>query len=253
MATQSPRTFIPMSDPALQVFEPTVILPPQGFGTANVTVVEQDQRSYTEYKVTNVTNAPGGTAAEVQFNTGTSFGGDSGLTYDAATDSLTVTGVVYAGEVWTDTLNYANGDPWTGGTGTSGYSGYSGINGDPGTSGYSGYSGTAGGGAVFYTAGIVSQYFQGGEPFLQPDLTLGTVIEYTVDASFDLNMSGMTPGQTVILLFTQDATGGWVMSTFNMLFPGGVAALSVAPFALDQLTILYTGSTYIATLVKDYK
>ena len=144
MATQSPRTFIPMSDPALQVFEPTVVLPPQGFGTANVTVVEQDQRSYTEYKVTNVTNAPGGTAAEVQFNTGTSFGGDSGLTYDAATDSLTVTGVVYAGEVWTDTLNYANGDPWTGGTGTSGYSGISGTNGAAGTSGYSGSNGLAG-------------------------------------------------------------------------------------------------------------
>ena len=144
MATQSPRTFIPMSDPALQVFEPTVVLPPQGFGTANVTVVEQDQRSYTEYKVTNVTNAPGGAAAEVQFNTGTSFGGDSGLTYDAATDSLTVTGVVYAGEVWTDTLNYANGDPWTGGTGTSGYSGISGTNGAAGTSGYSGSNGLAG-------------------------------------------------------------------------------------------------------------
>ena len=144
MATQSPRTFIPMSDPALQVFEPTVVLPPQGFGTANVTVVEQDQRSYTEYKVTNVTNAPGGTAAEVQFNTGTSFGGDSGLTYDAATDSLTVTGVVYAGEVWTDTLNYANGDPWTGGTGTSGYSRISGTNGAAGTSGYSGTNGLAG-------------------------------------------------------------------------------------------------------------
>ncbi len=222
MATQSPKTFIPISDPALQVFEPTVIQPPQGFGTANVTVVEQDQRSYTEYKVTNVTNNPGGNIEEVQFNNGTSFAGDAGFTYDAATDSLTVTGVVYAGEVWTDTLNYANGDPWTGG-------------------------------AVFYTAGNVSQYFQGGEPFLQPNLTLGTVIEYTVDASFDLNMSGMTPGQTVTLLFTQDATGGWVMSPFNMLFPGGVAALSVAPYALDQLTILYTGNQLIATLIKDFK
>jgi hypothetical protein len=156
MATQSSRTFIPISDPALQVFEPTVIQPPQGFGTANVTVVEQDQRSYTEYKVTNVTNNPGGNIEEVQFNNGTSFAGDSGLTYDAATDSLTVTGVVFAGEVWSDTLNYANGNPWTGvagtsgysgingATGTSGYSGSNGLAGDPGTSGYSGSNGLAG-------------------------------------------------------------------------------------------------------------
>ena len=45
MATQSPRTFIPISDPALEVFVPTVELPPTGFGTANVTVVQIDQRT----------------------------------------------------------------------------------------------------------------------------------------------------------------------------------------------------------------
>ena len=97
MATQSPKTFIPISDPALQVFEPTVILPPQGFGTANVTVVEVDQRTTNTYKVTNVQNNPGGTVAEVQFNNGGSFAGDSGFTYDAATDSLQVTGNVTGG------------------------------------------------------------------------------------------------------------------------------------------------------------
>ena len=163
MATQSPKTFIPISDPALQVFEPTVIQPPQGFGTANVTVVEQDQRSYTEYKVTNVTNNPGGNIEEVQFNNGTSFAGDSGLTYDAATDSLTVTGVVFAGEVWSDTLNYANGNPWTGVAGTSGYSGlngtigasgYSGLNGIASSSGYSGISGGTGSNGTSGYSGI---------------------------------------------------------------------------------------------------
>ena len=97
MATQSPNTFIPISDPALSVFEPTIIYPPQGFGTANVTVVEVDQRTTNTYKVTNVQNNPGGTVAEVQFNNGGSFAGDSGFTYDAATDSLQVTGNVTGG------------------------------------------------------------------------------------------------------------------------------------------------------------
>lgn len=140
MATQSPKTFIPISDPALQVFEPTVILQPVGFGTANVTVVEIDQRSTTTYQVKNVQNDPGGSVAQVQFNTGTAFGGDSGMTYNSDTDSLNITGNVVAGAVWTNTLKYANGVSW-GSIGASGWSGTSGTNGLPGTSGYSGFSG----------------------------------------------------------------------------------------------------------------
>ncbi len=142
MATQSPQTFIPISDPALQVFEPTVILPPQGYGTANVTIVEIDQRVTTNYAVTNIQNVPGGTDGEIQFNSGAGFGGDSGLTYDSGTDVLSVGGNVLAGAIFTDNLMYANGDPWPSGSdGTSGYSGLSGINGIGGASGYSGASG----------------------------------------------------------------------------------------------------------------
>ena len=97
MATQSPNTFIPISDPALQVFEPTVVYPPQGFGTANVTVVEVDQRTTNTYKVTNVQNNPGGTVAQVQYNNGGVFGGDAEFTYNAITNSLTVAGNVISG------------------------------------------------------------------------------------------------------------------------------------------------------------
>ena len=99
MATQSPSTFIPMSDPALQVFEPTAVLLPQGFGSANVTVVEIDQRSYKDYRVTNVTNNPGGNVDEVQFNTGTSFGGDNGLTYNATTDTMSTGNIAVSAAV----------------------------------------------------------------------------------------------------------------------------------------------------------
>jgi hypothetical protein len=97
MATQSPQTFIPIADPALQVFEPTVVLPPQGFGTANVTVVEIDQRTTNTYKVNNIVNSPGGTVAQVQYNNGGVFGGDAEFTYNAVTNSLQVTGNVTSG------------------------------------------------------------------------------------------------------------------------------------------------------------
>ena len=150
MATQSPSTFIPFSDPALQVYEPTVLLPPQGFGTSNVTVVQIDQRSFTIKNIDNIVNNPGGNTADVQFNAGGTFTGDAGFTYNAETDSLVVTGNIFAGAVWTDTLKYANGDPWTNNMGTSGYSGtngasgFSGTNGTNGASGFSGTNGTNG-------------------------------------------------------------------------------------------------------------
>ena len=144
MATQSPSTFIPFSDPALQVYEPTVLLPPQGFGTSNVTVVQVDQRSFTIKNIDNIVNNPGGNTSDVQFNAGGTFTGDAGFTYDPETDSLTVYGDIFTGAVWTDSLRYANGDPWTNNMGTSGYSGSNGIDGASGFSGSNGANGVAG-------------------------------------------------------------------------------------------------------------
>ena len=50
--------------------------------------------------------SPGGSDTQVQFNNGGSFGGDSGLTYDAATDALTVAGYIIA-PTYTGTNGYA--------------------------------------------------------------------------------------------------------------------------------------------------
>ena len=144
MATQSPSTFIPFSDPALQVYEPTVLLPPQGFGTSNVTVVQVDQRSFTIKNIDNIVNNPGGNTSDVQFNAGGTFTGDAGFTYDPETDSLTVYGDIFTGAVWTDSLRHANGDPWTNNMGTSGYSGSNGIDGASGFSGSNGTNGASG-------------------------------------------------------------------------------------------------------------
>jgi hypothetical protein len=64
----------------------------------------------------------GGNVTEVQFNSNNQVAGDSGLTYNSATDSLTVSGNLTAGAVKTNSLLYANGSAWTLGSGTYGNS-----------------------------------------------------------------------------------------------------------------------------------
>lgn len=55
---------------------------------------------------------PGGPNTAVQFNNNNEFGGSTNFTYNSATNVLTVTGNVAAGNVLTDHLLYANGQPW---------------------------------------------------------------------------------------------------------------------------------------------
>lgn len=52
---------------------------------------------------------PGGSDTQVQFNDGSSFGGDSGLTYNKTTDSLTITGdlAVNGGDITTSSATAA--------------------------------------------------------------------------------------------------------------------------------------------------
>ena len=55
---------------------------------------------------------PGGSNTAVQFNNNGEFGGNSNFTYDVNTNVLTITGNVAAGNLLTDNLLYANGEPW---------------------------------------------------------------------------------------------------------------------------------------------
>lgn len=55
----------------------------------------------------------GGIDTEVQFNIGDRLVGDSGFTYDQDTDSLSIAGNVFAGQIRTDILKYANGANWS--------------------------------------------------------------------------------------------------------------------------------------------
>lgn len=102
MATQNPNTYIAVtSDPALAKYaEQLSTVSPNAqvvvlevFETVYSTVVQNT----TSVNNTTYTNNPGGTNSEIQFNSGGAFAGDSGLTYNAGTDSLTVTGTVSAG------------------------------------------------------------------------------------------------------------------------------------------------------------
>lgn len=110
MPQQPAQTFIPLTDPALQVFVPTTQTisqsPYEAAATVNITQI--DQRSTQTYKINN----PGGAATQVQVNVDGKFVGDSGMTFNTETDSLAITGAVTAGSIFTDTLKYANGTTW---------------------------------------------------------------------------------------------------------------------------------------------
>jgi len=70
--------------------------------------------------VTNIINQDiaGGDTTEVQFNIGDRLVGDSGFTYDAASDSLNVAGNITVGALKTNNILYANGAPWSFGSGS---------------------------------------------------------------------------------------------------------------------------------------
>ena len=89
----------------------TVPTPPPGKGT-----IFLDDSDVLSVKTSdgNVENFPTVAAsnAQVVFINGTALSGESALTYDFNTNLLTVQGNVAAGNVLTDNLLYANGNPW---------------------------------------------------------------------------------------------------------------------------------------------
>ncbi len=99
MAIPTPAQTIidPNSDPALSVYGEAV---PGTITTGNVTINITNVEEVTRTTVINQTlnNAAGGANSTVQFNINNQLVGDSGLTYDPNTDSLTVAGTITAGQ-----------------------------------------------------------------------------------------------------------------------------------------------------------
>ncbi len=68
-----------------------------------------DGSTWREIAIGGGGGVPGGSNTQVQFNDSNSFGGDSGLTYNKATDELTVLGDVQLGDSWHRALSSSDG------------------------------------------------------------------------------------------------------------------------------------------------
>jgi hypothetical protein len=99
MAIPTPAQTIidPNTDPALSVYGEAV---PGTLTTGNVTINITNVEEVTRNTIINQTlnNAAGGANSTVQFNLNNQLVGDSGLTYDPNSDSLTVAGTITAGQ-----------------------------------------------------------------------------------------------------------------------------------------------------------
>jgi hypothetical protein len=87
-----------------------------------------------------------------------------------------------------------------------------------------------------------------------PTMSNGPVQRVTATGNFTLNLpSGMTTGQSITLVITQDATGSRVMTAnATYKFAYGIESLSTAANAIDMLSIFYDGANYLCNLVKGY-
>lgn len=86
-----------------------------------------------------------------------------------------------------------------------------------------------------------------------PNVASGSVQEVTLTGNITINnFTSAWAGQSLTLIIKQDATGGRTLSS-TMKFSGGNKTLSTAANAVDIMTIHYDGTTYWASLGKDFK
>lgn len=89
---------------------------------------------------------------------------------------------------------------------------------------------------------------------ITPNYTNGLVQTYTANSNFTLNVpTNMVAGSSLVLIITQDGTGGRLMTAnASLLFANGARTLSSAANAVDLITIFYTGSIYLCALQRNY-
>ena len=86
---------------------------------------------------------------------------------------------------------------------------------------------------------------------IAPNAANGNVQTITLNGNLTINaFTSPVSGQTITLIITTGGTGRTLTST--MKFAGGSKTLSTTN-TIDILTISYIGTTYYASLVKDYK
>ena len=103
-----------------------------------------------------------------------------------------------------------------------------------------------------YRERITSLGTAGGEQSY--DLSIGTVYSITLNANLIINTTDFlntASGSSCTIILTQDSTGGRIL-TSNLLYAGGSKTLSTAPNAVDVINVFYTGTQYLASLLKGY-
>ena len=89
---------------------------------------------------------------------------------------------------------------------------------------------------------------------ITPDWSTGSVIVYTLDASFTLNYpTNMPIGSTMTLIMQQGVTGGRIMTASGFKFAGGVKDLSSAANSIDMVNIFKASSSlYLVAISSGY-
>jgi len=87
-----------------------------------------------------------------------------------------------------------------------------------------------------------------------PIYSNGIVQRITATANFSLQApSGLSAGQSITLIITQDGTGSRAMTPNGVYrFAYGVKTLSTTANSIDMLSIFYDGTNYLCNLVKGY-
>ena len=88
-----------------------------------------------------------------------------------------------------------------------------------------------------------------------PDRTTYSVQKATLTGNITLNSPiNMTTGQSLTLIFTQDASGNRTMTADSAYkFAGNFRTLSTAANSIDMLNMFYDGSIYYVTLTTGYR
>ena len=88
---------------------------------------------------------------------------------------------------------------------------------------------------------------------ITPNIALGSIQQVTLTGGVTMNAFGGTPqaGQSMVIKFIQDATGGRTLSS-TMKWAGGNKTLSTAANAVDIASVFFDGTTYYASLTLNY-
>lgn len=90
---------------------------------------------------------------------------------------------------------------------------------------------------------------------LNIDANLGSIQTATVSQNFTFNttnLSNFDAGETVSIVLTQANNTNSRIMTSNIPFAAGSKTLSTTALAVDTIHVTYTGSSYLAVLVKGY-